>query len=37
VEDVIWQGVRETLLGNKGVKEALKDTEEMARRAAEGA
>ena len=37
VEDVIWQGVRETLRGNKGVKEALKDTEEMARRAAEGA
>jgi multiple sugar transport system substrate-binding protein len=36
VEDVIWQGVRETLRGNKGVKEALKDTEEMARRAAQG-
>ena len=37
VEEVIWQGVRESLRGNKGVKEALKDTEEMARRAAEGA
>ena len=37
VEDVIWQGAREVLLGNKGVAEALKDTEEMARRAAEGA
>jgi len=37
VEDVIWQGVRETLRGNKGVKEALKDTEEMAQRAAERA
>jgi multiple sugar transport system substrate-binding protein len=37
VEDVIWQGVRETLRGNKGVKEGLKDTEEMARHAAEGA
>ena len=37
VEDVIWQGVRETLRRNKGVNEALKDTEEMARRAAEGA
>jgi multiple sugar transport system substrate-binding protein len=37
VEDVIWQSVRETLRGNKGVKEALKDTEERAQRAAEGA
>ncbi len=37
VEDAIWQGVREALLGNKGVEEALKDTEEEARRAAEGA
>ena len=37
VEDIIWRGVRETLRANKGVKEALKDTEEMARRAAEGA
>ena len=37
VEDAIWQGVREVLLGNKGVAEALKDTEEDARRAAEGA
>jgi maltose-binding protein MalE len=37
VEDAIWQGAREVLLGNKGVEEALKDTEEEARRAAEGA
>ena len=36
VEDVIWQGAREVLLGNKGVAETLKDTEEDARRAAEG-
>jgi len=36
VEDAIWRGIRETLLGNKGVKEALRDTEEAARRAAEG-
>jgi multiple sugar transport system substrate-binding protein len=35
VEDAIWQGVREALLG-KGVEEALRDTEEAARRAAEG-
>jgi len=37
VEDAIWQGIREALLGNKGVEEALRDTEEAARRAAEGA
>jgi multiple sugar transport system substrate-binding protein len=37
VEDAIWQGIREALLGNKGVEEALKETEEEARRAAEGA
>jgi multiple sugar transport system substrate-binding protein len=37
VEDAIWQGTRETLLGNKGVEEALKDTEEEARHVAEGA
>jgi multiple sugar transport system substrate-binding protein len=36
VEDAIWQGVREALLGNKSVEEALTDTEEAARRAAEG-
>lgn len=36
VEDAIWEGVREALLGNKGVREALKSTEEVARRAAEG-
>jgi multiple sugar transport system substrate-binding protein len=35
VEDAIWQGIREALLGNKGVEEALRDTEEAARRAAE--
>jgi multiple sugar transport system substrate-binding protein len=35
VEDAIWQGIRETLLG-KDVEEALRDTEEAARRAAEG-
>lgn len=34
VEDAIWQGVREALLG-KDVNEALKDTEEEARHAAE--
>ena len=35
VEDAIWQGVREALLG-KDLEEALRDTEEAARRAAEG-
>ena len=35
VEDAIWQGVREALLG-KGLEEALRDTEEAARRAARG-
>jgi multiple sugar transport system substrate-binding protein len=35
VEDAIWQGVREALLG-KGAKETLRETEEAARRAAEG-
>ncbi len=35
VEDVIWQGVREALLGKDG-REALRDTEEEARRAAVG-
>jgi multiple sugar transport system substrate-binding protein len=37
VEDAIWQGIREALLGNKSVEEALRDTEVAARRAAEGA
>jgi multiple sugar transport system substrate-binding protein len=37
VEDAIWEGIREALLGNKGVKKALEDTEAAARRAAEGA
>lgn len=36
VEDEIWSGIREVLLGNKGVEEALTDTEEAARKAAEG-
>jgi multiple sugar transport system substrate-binding protein len=36
VEDAIWQGVRRALLGNKGVREALANTQEAARRAAEG-
>jgi multiple sugar transport system substrate-binding protein len=35
VEDEIWQGIRQALLG-KDTREALKDTEEVARRAAEG-
>jgi len=35
VEDAIWQGVREGLLG-KDAGETLRDTEEAARRAAEG-
>ncbi len=35
VEDAIWQGVREALLG-KDVDQALRDTEEAARRVAEG-
>jgi multiple sugar transport system substrate-binding protein len=35
VEDAIWQGIREALLG-KDTEEALRDTEEAARRAAEG-
>ena len=36
VEDAIWEGIREVFLGNKGVGEALRDTEAAARRAAEG-
>jgi multiple sugar transport system substrate-binding protein len=35
VEDAIWQGIREALLLRKDVNEALRDTEEAARRAAE--
>lgn len=34
VEDAIWTGLREALLGNKRVEEALEDTEQIARRAA---
>ena len=37
VEDSIWEGIREALLGNKSVEKALEDTEAAARRAAEGA
>lgn len=36
VEDAIWEGIREALLGNKSVEKALEDTEAEARRAAEG-
>jgi multiple sugar transport system substrate-binding protein len=36
VEDAIWRGIREALLGNKSVEEALEDTEEAARHAAQG-
>ncbi|ABG05915.1 extracellular solute-binding protein, family 1 [Rubrobacter xylanophilus DSM 9941] len=36
VEEAIWRGVREALLGRSGVEEALARTEEAARRAAEG-
>jgi multiple sugar transport system substrate-binding protein len=36
VEDAIWEGIRETLLGNKSVEKALEDTEAAARRAAGG-
>ena len=35
VEDAIWEGIREALLGNKSVEKALEDTEAAARRAAE--
>jgi multiple sugar transport system substrate-binding protein len=37
VEDALWEGIREALLGNKSVKMALEDTESASRRAAEGA
>ena len=36
VEDVIWEGIREALLGHKDIREALRDTEEAAGRAARG-
>ncbi|HZC19139.1 MAG TPA: ABC transporter substrate-binding protein, partial [Rubrobacteraceae bacterium] len=36
VEDVIWRGVREALLGNKTVEVALEETEAEASRAAQG-
>jgi multiple sugar transport system substrate-binding protein len=36
VEDAIWEGIREVLLGRKSVEKALEDTEEAARIAAEG-
>ena len=36
VEDAIWEGIREALLGNKSVEQALKDTEAAAKVAAEG-
>ena len=35
VEDAIWQGLREAFLG-KGIEQVLRETEEAARRAAEG-
>lgn len=34
VEDAIWEGIREALLGNKNVEQALADTEAAARHAA---
>ena len=37
VEDAIWKGIREALLGNKGVAEALRDTQEVAGLAARDA
>jgi multiple sugar transport system substrate-binding protein len=37
VEDAIWQGIREALLGHRSVEEALSKTEDEASRAAEGA
>lgn len=36
VEDAIWEGIREALVGDKSVEEALGDTEAAAQRAAEG-
>ncbi len=37
VEDAIWQGIREALLGHKSVEEALRETEAEASQAAESA
>ena len=37
VEDAIWEGIREALLGNKSLEKALEDAEAAARRAADGA
>lgn len=36
VEDAIWKGIREALVGNKGVAEVLRDTQEAAGLAARG-
>lgn len=36
VEDAIWSGLREVLLGHKSVEEALRDTQATAHRAAQG-
>ena len=36
VEDAIWQGIREALLGDKGIEETLRRTEAAGCRAAEG-
>jgi multiple sugar transport system substrate-binding protein len=37
VEDAIWQGIRETLLGHRSIEEALRKSENEANQAAEGA
>ena len=37
VEEAIWQGIREALLGHKSVEEALRETEAEASQAAEDA
>ena len=37
VEDAIWQGIREALLGHKSVEETLRETEAEASQASEGA
>jgi ABC-type glycerol-3-phosphate transport system substrate-binding protein len=36
VEDAIWQGIREAILGYRDAEEALRQTEAAASRAAEG-
>ena len=36
VEDAIWQGIREAILGHKSAEEALRQTKAAAGRAAEG-